>query len=36
MNTYELFAKQGKGFFEPVTGIDIRQIIAYNPNGTCL
>ena len=36
MNTYELFAKQGKGFFEPVNGIDVRRIIAYNPNGICL
>ena len=36
MTTYELFKTQGRGFFEPVNGIDIRQIISFNPNGTCL
>lgn len=36
MNTYELFVKQGKGFFEPVNNMDIKQIIACNPNGICL
>lgn len=36
MNTYELFMKQGRGFFEPVNEMDIRQIIAHNPDGTCL
>ena len=36
MTTYELFKTQGRGFFESVNGIDIRQIISFNPNGTCL
>jgi len=36
MNTYKLFMKQGRGFFEPINEIDIRQIISCNPDGTCL
>lgn len=34
--TYELFRTQGRGFFEPINEIDIRQIISCNPEGTCL
>lgn len=36
MTTYELFKTQGRGFFEPVTILNIKRIISCNPDGTCL
>lgn len=36
MTSYELFKTQGRGFFESVNEIDIRQIIIHNPDGMCL
>lgn len=36
MNTYELFKTQGRGFFKPVTLLNIKRIIDHNPDGTCL
>lgn len=36
MNTYELFKTQGRGFFKSVTLLNIKSIIDYNPDGTCL
>ena len=36
MTSYELFKTQGRGFFEPVTILNIKRIISCNPDGMCL